>query len=221
MKSKIPGTISDVLSTMGLSSGGKVIPDTGDSKGWKRYMFLRLDGSEPPIPVLLIAHKAKSIPDAKRQVSGSTHCIVLFHLKSSWHMFFKAGSKSTVFGLDSGDAHEQILTVLSSADFTSAITKSKARRVIRRIILDIPTTTKNFNNRGVFSTHYLKSRLLESNGPLSDDMGAIWNGDAQKSLHLLGWTDLRSGQQPSSPAAQQPSSPAAQQPTSIDLIYFR
>ena len=193
MKPNIPRTIADVLSVMDLSSEGKAIPDTGGPAGWKRYMLLRSDGSEPPVPVLLIEHKAKSIPDAKRQISGSSYCVALFHLKSSWHLYFKAGSKSAVFGLDSGDAHDQILAVLSSVNFAAAITKVRASLAIMKAIQDIPTATKNFNNRGVFSTHYLKSRLLDSNGPVSDDLNAVWDGDALKSLNLLGWTDLKGG----------------------------
>ena len=191
MAPDIPDTIADVLSAMGISSEGKVIPDMGGPAGWKRYMFLKPDGTEPPIPVLLMEHKAKSIPDAKRQISGETYCAALFHLKSFWHMFFKAGSKSAVFGLDSGDAHEQILAVLSSINFAVATTKVKVSLAIMRIIQDIPTTTKNFNNRGVFSTHYLKSRLLNSSSRFSDDLKAVWDGDTEKSLNLLGWTDLK------------------------------
>lgn len=193
MMPNIPHTIVDVLSTMGLSSEGKVIPDTGSSAGWHRYMFLRSDGTEPPVPILLIEHKAKSIPDAKRQVSGTPYCVALFHLKSSYHLYFKAGSKSAVFGLDSGDAHDQILAILSSVNFAAAATKVRASLAIMKTIQDIPTATKNFNNRGVFSTHYLKSRLLDSGGLVSDDLKGLWDGDALKSLNLLGWTDLKAG----------------------------
>ena len=116
------------------------------------------------MPVLLFEHKAKAIPDAKSQVSGIFHCVALFHLKSSYSIFFKSGSYSAVFGLDSNDACEQIQTVLSTADFASADSKVKARLAIRKTIENIPTTTSNFNNRGVFSTHYLKGRLLERSG---------------------------------------------------------
>ena len=188
----LPGMVAGVLSAMGLSSRCRAIPDGGDQAGWGRYRFLKPDGGEPPVHVLLFEHKAKAIPDAKRQASGIPHCAALFHLRSSWHLFLKSGSRSAVFGLDSGDACEQIQAVLSSADFASATSRTRARLAIKRAIDNIPTATKNFNNRGVFSTHYLKTRLLAG----GDDPGgaaglqAAWEGNAKKSLDLLGWTDL-------------------------------
>ena len=157
---EIPNMIRDILSTIGLSSECRVLPDSGGQTGWEKYRFPKADGSDAPVPVLLFEHKAKAISDAKSQVSGIFHCVALFHLKSSYSIFFKSGSYSAVFGLDSNDACEQIQTVLSTADFASADSKVKSRLAIRKTIENIPTTTSNFNNRGVFSTHYLKGRLL-------------------------------------------------------------
>ena len=188
---EIPSMIRDILSTIGLSSECRVLPDSGGQTGWGKYRFPKADGSDTPVPVLLFEHKAKAISDAKSQVSGIFHCVALFHLKSSYSIFFKSGSYSAVFGLDSNDACEQIQTVLSTADFASADSKVKARLAIRKTVENIPTTTSNFNNRGVFSTHYLKGRLLERNGNAkADGLEAAWEGNTKKSLSLLGWRDL-------------------------------
>ena len=177
---------------MGLSSECRPIPDTGGQAGWGRYRFQKIDGKETPVPVLLFEHKAKTISDAKRQASGIFHCIALFHLRSSYHIFFKSGQYSVVFGLDSNDSCEQIQAVLSSAGFASATSKVRVRQAIKDIITNIPTTTKNFNNRGVFSTHYLKSRLLGEDVDSGETVGleGIWEGNVQRSLNLLGWTNL-------------------------------
>ena len=188
---EIPNMIRDILSTIDLSSECRVLPDSGGQTGWGKYRFPKADGSDTPVPVLLFDHKAKAISDAKSQVSGIFHCVALFHLKSSYSIFFKSGSYSAVFGLDSNDACDQIQTVLSTADFASADSKVKARLAIRKTIENIPTTTSNFNNRGVFSTHYLKGRLLERNGNAkADGLEAAWEGNTKKSLSLLGWRDL-------------------------------
>ena len=188
---EIPNMIRDILSTIGLSSECRVLPDSGGQTGWGKYRFSKADGSDTPVPVLLFEHKAKAISDAKSQVSGIFHCVALFHLKSRYSIFFKSGSYSAVFGLDSNDACEQIQTVLSTADFASSDSKVKSRLAIRKTIENIPTTTSNFNNRGVFSTHYLKGRLLERNGNAkTDGLEAAWEGNTKKSLSLLGWRDL-------------------------------
>ena len=188
---EIPSIIRDILSAIGLSSECRALPDSRGQAGWGKYRFQKADGGETPVPVLLFEHKTKAISDAKRQVSGIFHCIALFHLKSSYSVFFKSGSYSAVFGLDSNDACEQIQTVLSTADFASSDSKVKSRLAIRKTIENIPTTTSNFNNRGVFSTHYLKGRLLGRSGNAkADGLEAAWEGNTKKSLSLLGWRDL-------------------------------
>lgn len=186
---KIPDMIKSVLSVMGLSSECRIIPGA-EPEGWRRYRFLKPDGKETSIPVLLLEHKAKPISDAKRQVSGMPLCIVLFHLKSRYVFFFKSGQYSTVFGMDGVDAVEQIQAALSSANFASQTSSIMARRAVRKVIENIPTATKNFNNRGVFSTHYLKSRLLAEYSVITTEAKEIWKGDALRSLNALGWTDL-------------------------------
>ena len=45
--------------------------------------------------------------DTKRQVSGISSCVALFHLKQSHTLFFKSSEHSTVFTLDSEDVCDQ------------------------------------------------------------------------------------------------------------------
>ena len=186
---ELPERIKGLLSSMGLSAEFRPVPD-GDPGGWGRYRFVRTDGSEPPYPVLLFEHKAKPVQEAKRQVSNLFHCVTLFSLRSGYHLFLKSASSSLPFTLDSADACEQAGTALSAAGFASAGGKSRMMLAIRNAIRDIPTTARIFNNRGVFSTHYLKGRLLESGAASADGLEGAWGGDAVTTLRLLGWDDL-------------------------------
>ena len=186
---ELPERIKGLLSSMGLSAEFRPVPD-GDPGGWGKYRFVRTDGSEPPYPVLLFEHKAKPVQEAKRQVSNLFHCVALFSLRSGYHLFLKSASSSLPFTLDSADACEQAGTALSAAGFASAGGKSRMMLAIRNAIRDIPTTARIFNNRGVFSTHYLKGRLLESGAASADGLEGAWGGDAVATLGLLGWDDL-------------------------------
>ena len=185
----LPERIRDLLSSMGLSTEFRPVPDN-DPGGWGRYRFVRTDGSEPPYPVFLFEHKAKPVQEAKRQVSNLFHCVALFSLRSGYHLFLKSASSSLVLALDGADACEQAGTALSAAGFASAGGKSRMMLAIRNAIRDIPTTARIFNNRGVFSTHYLKGRLLESGAASADGLDGVWGGDAVATLGLLGWDDL-------------------------------
>ncbi len=181
----IPDIVQNVLLTMGFSTQCRSIPDEENKRGWEKYYFYN---KETKMKAFLFEHKAKTISDAKRQVSSIPHCVTFFHLKSNYSVFFKSGSQSIVFDLDSDDSCEQLSTILHSVDFASVDNNRKFRLAIKRVIKNIPTTTKNFNNRGVFSTHYLTSRLLKSDD-YTDEIA--WEGDAQKSLRALGWTDIK------------------------------
>ena len=185
----LPERIRDLLSSMGLSAEFRPVPDN-DPGGWGKYRFVRHDKSEPPYPVFLFEHKAKPVQEAKRQVSNLFHCVALFSLRSGYHLFLKSASSSLPFTLDSADACEQAGTALSAAGFASAGGKSRMMLAIRNAIRDIPTTARIFNNRGVFSTHYLKGRLLESGAASADGLEGAWGGDAVATLGLLGWDDL-------------------------------
>ena len=185
----LPERIKGLLSLMGLSAEFRPVPD-GDPAGWGKYRFIRSDGSDPPYPVLLFEHKAKPIQEAKRQVSNLFHCVALFSLRFIYHLFLKSASNSLVLALDGADTCEQASTELSAAGFASAGGKSRMMLAIRNAIRDIPTTARIFNNRGVFSTHYLKCRLLESDAARADGLEGAWDGDAMETLGLLGWDDL-------------------------------
>ena len=188
---KIPPMVAGILSAVGASSEYRKIDDNGGQAGWERYRFPGAAGGETHVPVLLVEHKAKSIADAKSQVSGLPHCIAVFHLKSAYSLFLKTGTNSTVFKLDSSDAVEQILNAMNAANFAAAKGKMTALAAITRTIANIPTTTVNFNNRGVFSTHYLKNRLFAGSDAKPDGLEAAWEGDANKTLGLLGWRNLK------------------------------
>ena len=186
---KLPGRIDNILAAMGLSRECRPMPGKNGT-GWRIYRFVRTDGGDTPYPALLIEHSTRAVADAKRQVSGLFYCVVLFSLKFGYSLFLKSKSSSSVFALDGADACEQAGMALSSAGFAVAGTTMKMRRAIRGAIQNIPTTTKNFNNRGVFSTHYLKSKLLGDIDTETEDLKGVWDGDAKTSLGLLGWTGL-------------------------------
>ena len=177
---------------MSLSAEFRPVPDN-DPGGWGKYRFVRPDKSEPPYPVFLFEHKTKPVQEAKRQVSNLFHCVALFSLRSGYHLFLKSASSSLVFALDGADACEQAGTALSAAGFASAGGKSRMMLAIRNVIRDIPTTARIFNNRGVFSTHYLKGRLLDSDAANAEGLERAWDSDAMVTLGLLGWGDLDGG----------------------------
>ena len=187
---EFPERIKDLISVMGLSTKLRSIPNDKPD-GWGKYRLLKsAEGETTLVPIFFFTHKTKPVDDAKRQVTNIPYCVVLFHLKSSYRLFIKCSSKSLMFGLDSIEACEQAGTALDSAGFATATQQTMVLIAMRNAIENIPTTTEIFNNRGVFSTHYLKNRLFDNNTTNLDNIEGLWDCDVKKSLELLGWIDM-------------------------------
>ena len=190
----VPEKIVGILSLIGATPEYKTIQEKWwvayKNRGWRGYSFRRGNDKDSLVPIFLFEHDVKTARETRDVTSEISNCIAIFHLKSEYSIFFKSGGESTLFKLDSDDAYEHILAALNLADYASASTRMEMRIRIKRTINNIPTTTQNFNNKGVFSTHYLKNRLFTDMDINVDDFRDVWEGNAKKSLACLGWTSL-------------------------------
>ena len=193
----LPAKIKDILAAAGVNPDHKVpIPDNRQDSGWARHSFQK-DGDppqEPPVPVFLLEHNAKTFQDARNIAKRASSCIAIFRAKSNYAVFLKYAATSCLLPLKSDYEHEQVRTALISNECSSAATQMQMDLRIKRVIEAIPTTTPLFENRGVFSTHYLKNKLFDdirrdwSKYDLKDD--AWYSGDAVQILKKLGWSGV-------------------------------
>lgn len=100
--------------------------------------------------------------EAKRRLGKFRTCVALVQTKTSgsYVLFLKAGDRTQSFSLENDEAYRQITAILESAGFVGMADEFEATIKIHTIIDSIPTQTAHFDNRGIFSTHYLKTRLF-------------------------------------------------------------
>ena len=163
----------------------------GGGRKWECYGMRRADGSDPPVPVVLAASGPRGIADVKKEITADS-CIVLLAARNT--LFLRALGTSLSVQLDGEGEHERVCRILESCGISG-----KAMRYLKGLrcaIRNIPISSAHFDNRGIFSNHYLKNRLWgdlrRDIGPEVDAVANALKRTPEEMLAALGW-DLDDG----------------------------
>ena len=140
--------------------------------------MLRGNGARPPVDIIYVESGPKGIAEIKKVIHADT-CVVFFHGRST--ILLRALDQSCTIIVDSDAEYRRVESIIKQYDLTNATSGIKYSANLIRIINAIPVATESFDNRGVFSTHYLKTRMWEDlkrdTGPEIDAVTAILNGN--------------------------------------------
>ena len=155
--------------------------------GWECYSVKRADGEDPPAPVLLVVSGPKGMADIKRAI-GIDRCIVIFVPRRM--LLLRALGKSLAVQLDGEGEFERIERILASCNISGTARTAYLGGLLKAID-GIPASSAHFDNRGVFSNHYLRNRLWDDLRrdiePEAKAAGAALKGGAEAVLGALGW----------------------------------
>ena len=141
------------------------------NNGWTCHTVLRSDGSELPMPVIIISNGPKSIREVKSTIK-SDKCVVLFVPRKTLLLRMPSSSHTAV--LDNDDELKRIRYILEKYDLSGVTSTIRYYAELKKIIDAIPVATEYFDNRGVFSTYYLKTRLWDDiNRDISQEINAV------------------------------------------------
>ena len=152
-------------------------------KHWKSYV---LNPSVKAVPIILITRGPKNVAEIRREIKIPTY-IVVFEEK---HVLILKYQKTILeFPLDSESDYQKISTVFKNANFAGANSSFTATKALKSVMDAIPNATNDFDNRGLFSTHYLRRRLFDDSrsdmSRLKDIHGMV--GKPEKLIQALGW----------------------------------
>ena len=146
----------------------------------------RVDGSDPPVPVVLAASGPRGIADIKNAITADS-CVVLLAARNT--LFLRALGKSLSVQLDGEGEHERVCRILESCDISGKT--MRYLKGLRCAIRGIPVSSAHFDNRGIFSNHYLKNRLWDDLrrdiGPEVEAVAAALKRPTEEMLAALGW----------------------------------
>ena len=178
------GTQHPIFASLGIDPTAK--KDIELEKNWLCHS-LNHNNPTKNIPVILIERGPKNIVEIKKSVKNFDACIVLFAERNA--LFLKAGNESHTAILESSIEYEKIASILTSYDIANTTSELEMEMKLIKVINAIPTATKDFDNRGLFSTHYLRSRIFDdAHGDTSiDDIKQKINSSPDDLLRSLGW----------------------------------
>ena len=155
---------------------------------WESYV-LNHSGGTKNAPILQIVRGPKSISEVKKILSQHDSCIILFEKRDV--LFLKTPEKSITVALGTDSEYERVSSILTRCNVRDAGTEFGLQRRIGSVIEAIPNSTGDFDNRGLFSTHYLKNRMFGDARPGVDEMvGEVKSKLARPAadiLRALGW----------------------------------
>ena len=158
-------------------------------RGWKCYGLRRADGSDPLAFVVLAESGPKSVADIKKVIAADKDCVVFLALRNT--LFLRALGDSLAVPLDGEGEYERVCRILASCNIAGTL-PTRYLGGLKRAICDIPKATAYFDNRGIFSNHYLKNRLWDDLrrdvGPEAKAAGAAIGKGPEAVLAALGWS---------------------------------
>ena len=151
---------------------------------WESYV---LNPNQKAVPIILIKRGPKNVAEIKKTIKIHNSCIVIFEER---HTLILKYQKSILdFPLDGESDYQKIAAAFKSANFAEASSDFTLSKALKTVMNAIPNTTKDFDNRGLFSTHYLRQRLFDDSradmSGLNDIHGMI--GKPEEVMKALGW----------------------------------
>ena len=175
------GTQAQLLASFGVSLETK---RRIQLDGWDCYS-VNHDSHSRDAPILLVESGPSKISEIKKIAKNYDTCVIIAtHLQK---LLIKTIDKSYAVSLESTTEYSEIVKILESQNVGAAKNELELNAYLENVIDVIPNVVGDFENRGLFSTHYLKSRIFDDSPDV--DVQALRNAgkDVKKLLDVLGW----------------------------------
>ncbi len=154
--------------------------------GWDCYSLNHMMRSRNT-PILVVEAGPQNVTELKHVGKRFPSCVILVsHLRK---LFIRIPDKTHMVSLDSDAEYLRIARILKASNAGSAKNSIELIASLEDAIESIPSTTDDFENRGLFSTHYLRNRVFDD-APGSGDTVRSLRGagtNVHKLLEALGW----------------------------------
>lgn len=174
--------MGQLLSAFGVSDEMK---SPMELEGWDCYSFNHNSRSRD-VPILLIRSGPNSIADLRRVAKRYDTCVLISPEYD--RLIIRTLEKTYVAPLESKTEYLRISDILKAHSVDTAKNEIELNAYLENAIDAIPSTAGDFENRGLFSTHYLRNRIFDDAPDV--DIAALKNADTDVVglLAALGWT---------------------------------
>ena len=126
-------------------------------EGWMSYLLIR-DGL-PKLPIILIMHGPKNVSEIVSTTSGYASAVILYAERRQ--LLLRTPDRERSVTIDNDTDVEVVAEIIKKSGIAKADGEIRFGVATRYIIDTVPSATTDFINHGIFSTHYLKARLLD------------------------------------------------------------
>ena len=179
---------AQILASLGVSPDAR---RSMDLEGWDCYSLNHASKSKS-IPILVVESGPKNIAEIKRAAKKFDSCVIL--APNLRKIFISTLEKTHTVSLDSDAEYDRIARIFQANNVGAAKNGFELNANLENAIDAIPSTTDDFENRGLFSTHYLRNRIFDD---AQDDVDITVLRDAgtdtRALLEALGWKITDSG----------------------------
>jgi len=178
-----------LLASMGAD---KKKPARGLNEKWETYV-LNPGPLATEMPILWIRRGPKNATEVQNEIRKVTTCIVYYEERNRLILKHKKGVHK--ISLDDYSQYKIWESVFKSSNIANEDNKILFTAAVQKAIKSITSATRDFDNRDVFSTHYVQNRLL---GDSREDMKKVSviremiGCPSDEILTLLGWTQTES-----------------------------
>lgn len=178
-----------LLPLFGVDSSKTKQLDFGNE--WNCKSILRSDTTKPPVPVILIESGPKNIAEVRNKIKDDGCIVILESGKSS--LLLRALNESHTIVIDGDGELDRVISILKRHDISGAKSGLIFEAKLLKIIAALPVATEYFDNRGIFSNHYLRNRIWDDIRFAQRDIGQEVEsvkaalGNTEDMLAALGW----------------------------------
>lgn len=144
--------------------------------------------SEPDVPIILVENGPKHYTEIVKAIRGKNKWIVLWSERR--RIILKAPDVTHHRELENESDYNRIIKISTECKI-AGLSGVLAGAAITEMIKKIKSTTDEFVNRGVFSTHYIKNRLIQNIETRIDkkliQIQPLVDKDPESMLEGLGW----------------------------------
>ena len=176
-----------LLTSLGVSYDAR---RSMELEGWDCYSLNHTSRSKNT-PILIVEgggrEKIPRLTDLKNTAKRFPSCVIL--APGIKKLIIRIPDKMHIVSLDSDAEYSRIARILAANNVGDAKNSIELIARLEDSVDAIPSTTDDFENRGLFSTHYLRNRIFDD-APGSENAVKALRGagtDVQSLLKALGW----------------------------------
>ena len=156
----------------------------------EKWVCYNLNHNSPAreTPIILIQSGPKNISEIKKELKNLDAYVVFFEQKEI--LFLKSANSFHMTTFENDSEYRRIIEILKTTKIAKASNYLELQVEIKEAIDKIPDSTSDFVNKGLFSTHYLRSRIFDDTRQKLDDQIKIFqtkSNDPEELLRKLGW----------------------------------